>query len=91
MLVIEERQVCRMLEGLFHFDKECEWNDAIEEAMHRFINLPTIEAEPVIYCKNCKYCYIYSNGYNCLCDLENIMNNVYDFCSKAERRDDETD
>lgn len=47
MIVIEERKVCRMLEGLFQFDKECEWNDAIEEAMHRFVNLPTIEAEPV--------------------------------------------
>lgn len=47
MIVIEERKICRMLEGLFQFDKECEWNDAIEEAMHRFVNLPTIEAEPV--------------------------------------------
>lgn len=47
MIVIEERKICRMLEGLFQFDKECEWNDAIEEAMHRFVNLPTIDAEPV--------------------------------------------
>ena len=47
MIVLEERKICRMLEGLFQFDKECEWNDAIEEAMHRFVNLPTIEAEPV--------------------------------------------
>lgn len=47
MIVIEERKICRMLEGLFQFDKECEWNDAIEEAMHKFVNLPTIEAEPV--------------------------------------------
>lgn len=51
MIVIEERNICRMLEGLFQFDKECEWNDAIEEAMHRFVNLPTIEAEPVIHGK----------------------------------------
>ena len=47
MIVIEERKIRRMLEGLFQFGKECEWNDAIEEAMHRFVNLPTIEAEPV--------------------------------------------
>lgn len=55
MIVIEERKICRMLEGLFQFDKECEWNDAIEEAMHRFVILPTIDAEPVIRCKDCDW------------------------------------
>ena len=81
MIVLEERQVCHMLEGLFHFDKECEWNDAIEEAMHRFVNLPTIEAEPVVRCKDC----IWKFGSECTRFAE-VPVTADDFCSRAERK-----
>ena len=91
MIVIEERKICRMLEGLFQFDKECEWNDAIEEAMHRFVNLPTIEAVPVIRCKECVhykghwYCETWNNSPGFPAVTED------GFCNMAERRADETD
>ena len=45
MIVVEEEKVRKMLEGLFKFGKECEWNDAIEEAMNRFLNLPTFDTD----------------------------------------------
>lgn len=95
MIVIEERKVCRMLEGLFQFDKECEWNDAIEEAMHRFVNLPTIEAEPV---RHGKWEYVdyggFGNWHCTACREICICNGDFDYCPNCgammdgERRTD---
>lgn len=45
MIVIEEEKVRNMLSALFKFGKECEWNNAIEEAMNRFLNLPTFDID----------------------------------------------
>ena len=92
MTVLEEIKVCRMLEGLFQFGKECEWNDAIEEAMHRFVNLPTIDAVEVVRCRDCKWW----NGYYRECESPNwntgteeyIVQPAGMFCGWGERRDD---
>lgn len=81
MIVIEERKICRMLEGLFQFDEECEWNDAIEEAMHRFVNLPTIEAEPV---RHGRWEYVdyggFGNWHCTVCRKICICNGDFDYC-----------
>lgn len=88
MIVIEERKICRMLEGLFQFDKECEWNDAIEEAMHRFVNLPTIDAVPVVRCKDCKWRHDDSNIQYLPCTEWYPPDDF--FCAYGERRADVT-
>lgn len=81
MIVIEERKICRMLEGLFQFGKECEWNDAIEEAMHRFVNLPTIDAEQV---RHGRWEYVdyggFGNWHCTACRKICICNGDFDYC-----------
>lgn len=88
MIVIEERIICRMLEGLFQFGKECEWNDAIEEAMHRFVNLPAIDAVEVVRCKECKWRHDDSNTQYLPCTDWYPPDDFY--CAYGERRTDET-
>lgn len=88
MIVIEEEKVRHMLESMFRTEravKDIEWNDAIEETMNQFINLPTIDAVPVVRCKDCmKYD---SHGHRCKHWNHGVV--VMDFCSRAERRTDE--
>lgn len=90
MIVIEERKICRMLEGLFQFDKECEWNDAIEEAMHRFVNLPTIDAVEVVRCKDCINFTKGKDEWGSCFENPMKMWRETDFCSWGERREDES-
>jgi len=61
----------------------------LDELLELIENQPTIEAEPVIRCRNCIHLCRYENDEYTYCwafaegpvDLE-------DFCSEAERRDD---
>lgn len=48
-------------------------------------NAPTIDAEPVVRCKDCKQ---YNGKIECGCG---ILTEPDDFCSYGERKDDETD
>ena len=93
MIVIEERKICRMLEGLFQFDKECEWNDAIEEAMHRFVNLPTIEAEPVRHGRWIPICLTsYPPQYRQMCSCcghRHPTSEKYNYCPACGAKMDE--
>lgn len=50
-------------------------------------HLPSADSE-IVHCKDCKHCEVYSNGYNSMCTLGNLMDDVLGFCSDAERRDD---
>lgn len=67
--------------------------DALEKAIKEAIfKLPVIDAEPVIRCKDCKWCRTFYHGsdmgfsYECAkLYLTGIGAN--DFCSKAERKD----
>ena len=53
--------------------------------------LPTVDAVPVIRCKDCRwYAYKY-DGYHSKCDLFKMCFDLDDYCSRAERKDDETD
>ena len=52
--------------------------------------LPTVDAEPVVYCKDCKYynrsgfCWNENITGNCDCDLEK---EPYGYCDWGKRRD----
>ena len=41
-----------------------------------------------IGCKNCKWCDVMRNGVNAWCNKWGINVDVYDFCSRAERREE---
>lgn len=54
---------------------------------------PTIDAEPVVRCKDCKCWTEWSNGTGSCSRfaLDWIGTDADDFCSMGERKDDETD
>ena len=60
------------------------WNDALEYYINYIAEHRTIEAVPVVRCKDCKY-WEYGDCYR----LE--LSRPNDFCSYGERRKDETD
>lgn len=64
------------------------WNDAIDTIMDE---TPTVDAEPVVRCKECKWFHV--NKTAIWCEKERGLNYPqYDsFCSWGERREDETD
>ena len=75
------------------------WDAEQDAIAHRWVlhaidNAPTIDAVPVVRCKNCKHFRTFhtaSDGEEIrLCVGRGIVDLYYDdFCSKAERKDDE--
>lgn len=64
--------------------------DGIEQAIDES---PTIDAEPVVRCKDCKWWSDWGNGTGS-CELSEAAmrrEDATDFCSFGERKDDETD
>ena len=41
----------------------------------------------LIRCKDCKYCNVYTNGYNSYCNAGHNISYVDGFCSEAEPKD----
>ena len=66
-----------------------EVHDSIFELYNRLIHIPTVDAEPIIRCKECKY-FMCGNG----CILQAVdyswEEKMYanDFCSRGERKDE---
>ena len=61
------------------------WTGGIEKAIDE---APTIDAEPVIRCKDCNFCgEIDENGWHC-CENLGVGMPKNGFCSDAERRED---
>ena len=99
-------------DGLFHLEGETSitdrqlgyqagWNDAL---MYAIDDAPTVDAEPVVRCKDCYYCvteksfdkeYLYCDAFyeHAEGDLigVSLMVEPNHFCSWGERREDETD
>ena len=50
--------------------------------------LPTIDAVPVVRCKDCKHNSLNRFSGNALCDLGMNLFQLYDFCSRAERSEE---
>lgn len=60
----------------------------VENVLLRIEEMPTIDAEPVIRCKDCIYFHDYGDGVkNCWSDGGGIFTKDDDFCSHAERKD----
>lgn len=59
------------------------------------MRMPTIDAVPVVRCKDCRHWRDdnpRANGYHCCYRMHNIFPmKESDFCSRGERRTDETD
>ena len=60
----------------------------LEQTIQDIKNEPTIDAEPVVRCKDCIYFHDYGDGVkNCWGDGGGIFTKDDDFCSHAERKD----
>jgi hypothetical protein len=73
----EESDVCSI----------CDYRELIDE----ILDAPTVDAEPVIRCKDCKYYYVYyrNNNKHNFCDLDIEMMRDLDpnyYCASAERK-----
>lgn len=83
------------------FAFQCGWNDALKSVVQF---APTVDAEPVVRCKDCYYCvteksfdkeYLYCDAFyeHAEGDLigVSLMVEPNHFCSWGERREDEAD
>lgn len=60
----------------------------IVDIVESIIMSPTVDAVPVIRCKDCRwYAYKY-DGYHSECDLFKMCFDPDDFCSRAERKEE---
>ena len=50
---------------------------------------PTVDAVPVVRCKDCKHNSLSRRSGNAWCELGIELFQLYDFCSKGERRDED--
>ena len=44
-------------------------------------NAPTVEVEPVVHCKDCKWC----EGEGSYCRYDRLVRTLNDFCSRGEK------
>lgn len=61
--------------------------DELTNVIAEIINAPTIEAEPVVRCKECKHSQYDELFHMRWCNGEEVKDD--DFCSYGERKDDE--
>lgn len=78
-----------------HCDKEhanTHFINGIESVMEYAEQLPTVDAEVVVRCKDCKYLVnatVNANGF-LICDVNDMEIAPDDYCSYGERKDGET-
>lgn len=59
-----------------------------ETDCEQIMRMPTVDAVPVVRCKDCRYCDYKSNVIGCACFRGGFLRNTRenDFCSYGERR-----
>ena len=62
-------------------------NNGLILAMNAVVDVPTIDAVPVVRCKDCKHNLLSRVSGNALCYLGMSLSHPYDFCSQAERKE----
>ena len=75
-------------------EKVCKWNMVqLNDAIERLESAPTIDAVPVVRCKDCKCWTEWDNGTGSCSRfaLDWIGTDADDFCSMGERKDDESE
>lgn len=69
--------------------------EQFDKATHCVDAMPTVDAVPVIRCKDCKHCMIFSmftsKWYVCCRNEKGVNVKADDFCSYAERGNNEAD
>lgn len=74
--------------------QEPKYNDPLNvltEVREKIRELPTVDAEPVIRCKDCKYAVDEYDDGDCYCDKDNlgyIGKDWNHYCSWAERKEE---
>lgn len=63
--------------------KAPEWDGHTSNDVRRLLTLPTIDAVPVIRCKDCRFCRKYKENI-CTCLKFDSGRNMYDYCSYAQ-------
>ena len=53
--------------------------------------MPTVDAVPVVKCKECKHHEVFKNGVNGWCNEHERPTDVTYFCADGERKDGDTD
>ena len=73
------------------YDEICGYNDGIDIAWNKIDGAPTIDAVPVVRCKDCKHAWVHPCGYvYCHRDGRNAYEmtfNLDSFCSYGERKE----
>ena len=73
------------------YDEICGYNDGIDIAWNKIDQASTIDAVPVVRCKDCKHAWIHPCGYvYCHRDGRNAYEmtfNLDSFCSYGERKE----
>lgn len=70
---------------------ECGYDDGLKQGIHRLKHLPTIDAVPVIRCRDCKYYWKNNSKYKSnMEDLDDLMMCLASprddaFCSEGEK------
>jgi hypothetical protein len=61
------------------------------EFYHSIMAIPTIDAVPVVMCRDCKHHEVFKNGVNGWCNGHGCPTDVTYFCADGERKDGDTD
>ena len=73
------------------YDEICGYNDGVDIAWNKIDQAPTVDAVPVVRCRDCKHAWIHPCGYvYCHRDGRNAYEmtfNLDSFCSYGERKD----
>ena len=73
-------------------NKDMNWVYDLEDLEEYLAGVPTVDAEPVIHCKDCKYAHMTYGGYCKYCDVFPELEEVYfpgDFyCRFAEKKEE---
>ena len=84
MRLIDADEAYKVLTDYYHHKTEIQ-HKALKEAIER---VPTVDAEPVVRCKDCRW---YENdGFHTNCKKIRFCVEAEDYCSRGERREDET-
>lgn len=60
----------------------------VDDMKDELENAPTVDAEPVVRCKDCKHNSLNRKSGNAYCDLGIGLFQLYDYCSHGERTED---
>lgn len=70
-------------------EKEYIERDVLLKAVDRLVkSASTVDVAEVVRCKHCKHCEFLSSCYRYMCNVYGGFVNESDFCSRAEKKDD---